>query len=364
LARGRARPIKHTDGMSDVHEPLPGQERKKRENVTLADVAAVAGVSKMTASRALSSPELVSEEALQRVREAVARTGYIPNRIAGGLKSNRSGLIACIVPTIASGSAFLVAVHAMSKAFADAGYQVMLTERGYGALGEPELVESVIARRPEAIVLIGILQSPQARARLRGTGLPVVETWDMTSSPVDMLVGFSHEAVGASVARFFHERGCKHLAMIAADEPRGLQRAQGFINEARRLGLATDVHQGVPTWTVDAPTRMRQGREGLAQLLSRQPDIDALCCATDVIALGALTEAHARSIAVPQQLSIVGFGDLDFAADTEPALTTVRVDSMEIGRHAADMVLSVLDEQPVTDRVVDLGFEIVQRASA
>jgi LacI family gluconate utilization system Gnt-I transcriptional repressor len=120
----------------------------------------------------------------------------------------------------------------------------------------------------------------------------------------------------------------------------------------------------VPLRQVHAPTTIGDGRRGLAALLERHGDIDALYCSSDFLALGALVEAKARGIAVPARLRILGFGDLDFARDTDPALSTVRIDGTAIGRQAARFLLDRIAGNPEGPRIVDLGFAIVPRESA
>lgn len=334
-----------------------------RSSVTLDDVARAVGLSKMTASRALNKPSLVTPDTQRRVREAAAAMGYIPNLIAGSLKSKRTRLIACLVPTIASGSVFLVAVHAMTEAFSAQGYQVMLGERGYDASREEDLVEAVVARRPDAIVVTGVMLSEVGRSRLKDAGVPVVETWDMTDTPIDMVVGFSHVAVGEAIATYFHAKGRKRVGMITNIEPRAAKRAKGFVDVACRLGLvATGLD--VPTFMGDAPSRMLHGRDGLAYLLDRHPEIDAVYCASDLVAMGALIEARVRGVAVPTQLAIVGFGDVDFAMHTDPPLSTVHVDGEQIGRLAADYVMKRLEGEDPQPTIRDLGFSLVVRSSA
>lgn len=339
-----------------------GVRSKGRVNITLADVARVAGISTITASRALNNPNLVTSETQRRVREAAAAVGYVPNLIAGSMRSNRTRLIACLVPTIASGSAFLVAVHAMTEAFTAAGYQVMLGERGYDHSREEHLVEAVIARRPDGIVVTGVMLSEVARKRLKNAGMPIVETWDMTDTPIDMLVGFSHVRVGAEIAKHLHARGYRRVGMVTTREPRGEKRAQGFSDAAKALGLVAP-GAGVPTYAQEAPSRMKHGREGLAYLLDRHPDLDAVYCASDLVAMGALIEARSRGLEVPGQIAVMGFGDLDFATDTDPPLTTVHVDGESIGRQAADCIMARLADEAVVP-MTDIGFSVVSRASA
>src|SRR5512132_3406968 len=151
--------------------PPPRARRGRRRGgaLTLAEVARIAGVSPITVSRALNSPEQLTAATLERVREAVARTGYVPNRVAGGLASNRSRLVAALVPTTAS-QVFLDTVPALTDEFEAAGYQVMLGQSGYGTEREDALLDAIIGRRPDGIIVTGIMHSPEARKRLAAAG--------------------------------------------------------------------------------------------------------------------------------------------------------------------------------------------------
>lgn len=312
----------------------------------------------MTVSRALNTPERVSPEVLARVTAAVRRSGYVPNRVAGGLASARSRLVAAVVPTL-SGPVFLDTVQALTAALADAGYQLMLGQSGYTDSREDALLEAIIGRRPDGVVLTGILHSAEGRRRLLAANIPVVETWDLTPTPIDMLVGFSHERIGQAVAAFLHGRGRRRLAVVAGDDDRARRRLAAFREAARGLGLAD-----VEPVTVPAPTTLRSGRDALGQLLARPGGVDAVFCSSDLLALGVLTEARARGLNVPSRLAVVGFGDNEFVADLEPALTTVRIDGAAIGRQAARFVIDRAEGRTVAERIVDLGFSIVERASA
>src|SRR6478735_3240275 len=318
--------------------------------VTLHDVAKLAGVAPITASRALSSPTQVSAEVLKKVADAVSRTGYVRNVLAGGLASTRSRLVAAVVPTM-SGPVFLQTVQSLTEALAERGYQLMLGQSGYVDSREDALLEAIIGRRPDGIVLTGIMHSPEGRKRLLAAGIPVVETWDLTPTPLDMLVGFSHPAVGRAVVEFLHARGRRRLAVIAGDDERAFRRLQAFQDTARAIGLPE-----VAVVRVPAPTTLKSGRAALAGLLRDAPGIDAVFCSSDLLALGVMTEAQARGIAVPGQLAVVGFGDLEFAADLHPALTTVRIDGTAIGRQAAQFIVERAEGGQRGPRVVDIGF--------
>lgn len=333
---------------------------RKTGGFTLRDVAKLAGVAPITASRALNTPDAVSAKVLQKVQAAVQQTGYVPNLLAGALASQKSRLVAAVVPTL-SGPMFLETVESLTDTLAAAGYQVMLGQSGYENSREDALLDAIIGRRPDGIVLTGINRSAQARRRLLASGIPVVETWDLTPTPVDMLVGFSHEKIGIAVAQYLHAAGRRRVAAIGASDDRSRRRVSAFSQEAIRLGMAPA--SDIPSCEVAAPTTLGNGRSGLKQLLARAPDIDAVFCSSDMLALGVMIEAQASNISIPQQLAVIGLGDLGFSRDLQPPLTTVRIDGTVIGSTAARFIIARSEGKTVAEPVCDIGFTIIERAS-
>lgn len=326
--------------------------------ITLNDVAKLAGVSAITVSRALNTPAAVSPDTLERVRGAIARSGYVPNLVAGGLASNRSRLVAALVPTIA-GPVFLETIQALTDALAEAGCQLMLGQSGYGGAREEALLDAIIGRRPDGIVLIGIMHSAEGRRRLLASGIPVVETWDITPTPLDMIVGFSHEKVGAAVADYLHGRGFRRPGIVSASDERATRRRAGFEQRFAELGVP-----GIPACVVPSPSSLGNGRAGFAGLRASHPGLDVVFCSSDVIAHGVITEAHATGLRVPEDIAVMGFGDLPFAAFTYPQLSTVSIDGTAIGRQAANFILDRVANRDVGPPVRDIGFSIIQRGSA
>lgn len=322
-------------------------------HVTLHDVAREAGVSLMTASRALSNPDVVSKATIEKVKQAVTRTGYIPNLLAGGLKSRRSMTVVGLVPII-SVPQFLPTVRALTETLDDSGYQLILGQTGYDHAREEKLIATMMGRRPDGVVITGQVHSATARAQLQSLGIPVVETWDLNEHPTDMVVGFSHLKVGSAVAGYFLSKGWKELAVASGDDERARLRSEGF--------MAT-VGREVPMAINPAPSSLVHGRRALAQLLEKNPKVRAVYCSSDALAQGVIVEALARGLRVPQDLAVCGFGDADFAAHLAPSLTTVHVDGAEIGRLAAQLVLDRCAGKPVASKIVDVGFRIVERES-
>src|SRR3954452_14581051 len=247
-------------------------------NVTLSDVARLAGVPPITVSRVLNRPELVLPETIEIVREAIARTGYVPNMLAGGLASKRSRLVAAIFPTIAN-SMFAETMEALTDRLGEAGYQVLLGLAGYPATREDDLLEAILSRRPDGILLTGIIHSSETRQRLLAAKIPVVEIWDYTPTPIDMLVGFSHEKVGEAVANYLVGKGYRRITLIGADDNRAAQRQKGFLSALTRHGIGD-----VRTIKVPAPGSLQTGREGIARLLDDSYRPDAIFCSSDALA--------------------------------------------------------------------------------
>jgi LacI family gluconate utilization system Gnt-I transcriptional repressor len=323
----------------------------------LSDVAELAGVSSMTVSRVLNRPETVAAETIETVRKAIARTGYVPNLLAGALATTRTKLVAAIVPTITS-SMFSACIQSLTDRLETAGYQMLLGLSGYPAAREEELLKAILSRRPDALFLTGTTHSAQSRRRLHGAKIPIVETWDLSRKPIDMAVGFSHEQIGRSTAEFLFAKGYRRFAAIGADDERARIRWNSYLTTLAGLGMVD-----VASVITPAPTNLSMGRDGFGKLLADGFIHGAVFCSSDSLAHGVLVEAQARGLSVPGDVAVVGFGDLDFAAYTVPALTTVRIDRFAIGHLAAETILSRLAGAPAGEKVIDVGFQIVERAS-
>jgi LacI family gluconate utilization system Gnt-I transcriptional repressor len=264
--------------------------------------------------------------------------------------------VAAIVPAISS-QIFSESIQSLTDRLWESGYQVLLGTSGYATSREESLLAAILSRRPDGIFLTGISHSSGSRRRLVAANVPIVEVWDLTPTPVDMLVGFSHEKVGQAVAEYLVGKGHRRFGVISADDARAEVRRMGFLSvlEKNRIDDVQTVH-------VPAPSNFRLGREGLARLLDRGSLPRAVFCSSDTLAHGVLIEAQARGLSVPGDLAIVGFADLDFAAHTFPPLSTVRIDRPAIGRRAAEALLGRIEGRPV-ERIVDIGFHVMERGT-
>ncbi len=323
----------------------------------MSDVAAAAGVSLVTVSRAINTPDQVAPPTLAMVRAAVAQLGYLPNLTAGSLASSRSRIIGCLVPTIAH-SVFSETVEALAGTLGDGGYQLLLAQTHYRADDEARLVDALLGRRVDGIVLTGIHHAAGLRSRLQRSGVPVVETWELSPQPIDLLVGFSNIDAGRAAGEHLLGRGYRHPAFIGADEERSIQRLEGLRAAAAAHGAGE-----VPAELILPPASIDEAGPRLAALLARRPEIDAVFCHNDTLAAGLLFECRRNGWDVPGRIAVMGFGDLPIARAGFPRLSTVRVRGSRIGERAGQLLLSRLAGQTHADPVVDIGFEVVQRES-
>lgn len=327
-------------------------------DVTLDVVAKIAGVSAITVSRAINQPDKVAEKTLEKVKQAIARTGYVPNLLAGGLASKSSKLIAAIVPSIAN-LVYAETIRFFSHQFRKAGYQVILGDSGYPEVLEEELVTAVLSRKPDGILLTGVDHSPACRRLLMSANIPIVETWDLTPYPLDIVVGFDHVRIGQEVAKFIAESGYKTVGFVYADDTRASLRKKSTKEELRKLGI-TDIYSTL----VPAPSSMGLGRIGTQDLLDQGLNSGVIFCSSDTIAQGVLAELQSHNFAIPGDIGIIGFGDQVFAASTHPALTTVRIDREKIGQKASEALLKRITGQPVENNIIDVGFKIIKRETS
>jgi len=324
----------------------------------LDDVATRAGVSSATVSRYINSPAMVAAATAERIRAAIDAVGYVPNLQAGGLASGRSRLVAALVPDVAQ-SIFNATIEAMVDALSADGQIVMLGLTGVDNVRMPRLISAALGRRADAIILTGILSDLETRDLLRASNVTVIETWGLPVDPIDIAVGFSHHAVGQDIARFLRGRGYRRPHLLVASGTRAMERRQGFVDDWLAAGGITPTEQAFAS-----QTRFGHGRAAFRAIkeLAVQPDV--VVCSSDWLAQGLLVEAMAAGVRVPDELAVVGFGNLAMAAEMRPTMTTVDIDGARIGREAVDMLRRRAAGEHIKGNLVDVGFRLIVRESA
>jgi len=332
---------------------------QKRRRMTLNDVAALAGVSAVTVSRALRRPEMVSEDLRQRIDAAVAELGYIPNQLASALASSRTHRIGVIVPSLTNGL-FGDLLRAVHDVFLPAGFQVLVLNSGYVAGREEKAIATMLGQHPEALIVTGIDQTEASRRMLEQAAIPVVQTMELADTPIDINIGLSQREAGYAATKFLIDLGHREIGQISVPlDARARQRLVGYHRAIAEAGLKP------MTTSIERASSFPLGAQLFGELHERHPAMTAVFAGNDNLALGALFECHRRGIRVPEDMSIIGFNDLEFSETAYPSLTTVATPRYEIGLKSAEVLMEIIrgsGRRPREARI-DLGFRLVERQS-
>jgi LacI family gluconate utilization system Gnt-I transcriptional repressor len=336
----------------------------------MADVAALAGVSKMTVSRVLAGGG-VAPATRERVQLAIDELGYVADAAAGALSSGRSAFAAVLVPSLAS-SNFSDTVRGLTSALEPHGLQLLIGDTDYDLAREERLVRSMLRYQPRCIALTGSQHTAATRELLLRAGVPVVEMWDLPSAPIDAAVGFSNVKAAREMARYLIERGYRRIGFLGGAselDRRGAERLKGYQQEMKARGIGERVVR-----LGDSPITMGHGAPALDALLQRWPDTDAVMCVSDMSAFGAIMQCHRRGLSVPGDIAIAGFGNFEVSACCTPSITTISVDAFGIGTRTGDTLLAALAEsdgaaragtpRAPTRRNVKIDYTVIARESA
>ncbi|GAB5097055.1 LacI family DNA-binding transcriptional regulator [Caballeronia sp. HLA56] len=315
--------------------------------VRMADVARIAGVSKMSVSRVLTGQH-VSEETRARVMNAVLKTGYVADAIAGAFSSGRTNVVAVIVPSLSS-SNFAETVRGINDVVEARSLRLLLANTDYLLEREEALIRALLSHQPRAVVITGGQHTSKARAMLKQARIPVVEIWEIPAKPVDRVVGFSNADAAAAMMRYLYARGYRRIGFVSSAshlDLRGVARRNGYLGAVKEAGLH-DIREIAHTdWTTDMAhgAAMGHGGAALEQILDRWPDTDAIMCTSDIHAFGVIMACHRRGMSVPRDIAVAGFGDFEVSRHCYPTITTVSVDAYGIGHATGESLLAALDE--------------------
>lgn len=332
-------------------------KRSAAGKVTLNEVAEKVGVSAITISRALRTPEKVSATLRQRIEEVVEELGYRPNQAARALASARSNTVVVLVPSLAN-EVFVDTLAGIYDVLHPQGYQVLIGNTRYSSEEEAKLLRAYLAHNPDGILMTGFEHTAEVEAQLAGSGCPVVHMMEL--DPQRPCVGFSQLDCGRAMTEYLLAQGYRRIGFIAAQlDARTLKRREGYRQVLQEQGCYR-VEQEI---SVADASSVGLGARLAQQLLQQAPQLDALFCCNDDLAQGALFFCQRQGIAVPEQLAIAGFNDLAASAWTVPSITSIATPRYEIGKQSAQLLLQLLAGQGEAQRVRDLGFELVVRES-
>ncbi|MXN64894.1 LacI family DNA-binding transcriptional regulator [Stappia sp. GBMRC 2046] len=334
-------------------------KRRKSGRVTLSDVARKAGVSPITVSRALRNPDMVSSDVVKRVQQVVGELGYVPDPAARALASQRTDVIGVIIPSVTN-NVFSDVMRGIYACVEETNYRVQLGNSRYSEREEEKLLQTFISQRPAGLMISGIDQSHAARLLLESVSCPVVQIMETGPDPVDMMVGFSHRDAARTATEHLIAQGYERIGFIGARmDPRTARRLEGYGDALRAAGR---YDKGLVRTTRQRST-VTLGSEMLLELKAARPDLDAVLCNNDDLALGALFACRRQGIDVPGELGICGFNDLEMMAAACPSITSVRTCREEMGERATGMLIRAIEGERPAETAVDLGFEVIARES-
>ena len=325
---------------------------------TLNDVAHAARVSTATVSRCLNEPGLVVPATRERVLRAVSELGYTPDFGGRALASRRTNTVGAVIPTM-DNAIFARGLQAFQEALSEEATTLLVASSGYRPEQEAEQIRTLVARGADGLFLIGSARPKSTYQFLQQRGVPYVLAWNLGDTD-DHFVGFDNVRAAAAMAQRVIAFGHRNIAMIAgitSMNDRAADRLTGVRTALDSAGLDGD---RLPV--VEAVYSFEAGAEAFDKLMKRSPRPTAVICGNDVLAAGAMIRAKELGIAVPAEVSITGFDDIDIAALVEPALTTVHVPHRRMGNAAARLLLDLIAGK-AAERRVEIGFEIAVRKS-
>ncbi|WEK08769.1 MAG: LacI family DNA-binding transcriptional regulator [Candidatus Pseudomonas colombiensis] len=326
---------------------------------TLNEVARLAGVSPITASRALRGISSVATELVEKVQQAARELNYVVNPAARALASAQSQSVVVLVPSL-SNLLFIETLEAIHQVLRPKGFEVLIGNYHYSRDEEENLLRNYMAYQPRGLLLTGFDRTESARRMIETSNIPCVYMMELDAGAGLNCVGFSQLSAGETAARHLISRGRKHLAYIGAQlDQRTLLRGEGFRRTLQQAGLYNpDLEVLTPR-----PSSVGLGGELFLQLLHSQPQVDAIFFGNDDLAHGALLEAMRSGIKIPEQVAVLGFNDLPSSAHMVPRLSSISTPREAIGRRAAEQMLTLMAGNAVTEPVVDMGFELKVRES-
>ncbi len=334
-----------------------GMLKKMNQRITIQEVARLAGVSTATVSRVLSRPEVVRNQTREQVMMAITQLDYQPDAAARALASGRTHTVGCVIPTL-DHAIFARSTQAMQTTLAQAGYQLLVASHEYNPVTEFELVRALQQRGVDSLVLVGTDHAPRLWQALIDWRKPTLLTW--SCDPRLPSLGFDNEGAARMAATHLLKLGHRRIGVISgltAHNDRARSRIDGVRKSLTQAGLSLPAN-----FVTEQAFNLEGGRLGLQQLMRLRHKPTAIFCGNDLLAVGAMLEAERMGLDVPSDLSICGIDNLEISEAINPGLTTVSLPTQDLGRIAAQYMLSAISGEVIAAKSL-LPFELLVRGS-
>ncbi len=324
--------------------------------LTLRDVSEASGVSEMTVSRVLRNRGDVSQATREKVLEAAKALGYVPNKIAGALASQRVNLVAVIIPSLRN-MVFPEVLSGISSVLEETDLQPVVGVTDYMPEKEERVLYEMLSWRPSGVILAGLEHTDAARAMLKASGIPVVEIMDTDGTPIDCAVGISHRRAGREMARAILKQGYRNIGFMGTKMPldhRARKRFEGFTE-----ALAKDGVEVMDQEFYSGGSALAKGRQMTKAMLEREPEIDFLYYSNDMIAAGGLLHLLDAGVEIPGRVGLAGFNGVELLDGLPRRLATMDACRTEIGRKAAQVIAArVANPETVVESIMELSPKI------
>ena len=322
-----------------------------RRTLTLRDVSEASGVSEMTVSRVLRNRGDVSETTREKVLQAARSLGYVPNKIAGALASQRVNLVGVVIPSL-SNMVFPEVLSGISEVLEDTGLQPVVGVTHYVQDREESVLYEMLSWRPSGLIVAGLEHSEAARSMMEAAGVPIVEIMDIDGTPVDSAVGISHRRAGLQMAQAIVAAGYRHIGFLGTKMPedhRARKRLEGFREGLAAAGLTLEDEEYYA-----GGSALLKGREMTEAILKRSPQLDFLYYSNDMIGAGGLLYCLDKGIDVPGRVGLAGFNGIELLEGLPRRLATMDACRREIGRHAAEIICGKHEGGSIGGEVIEL----------
>ncbi len=320
--------------------------------LTLRDVSEASGVSEMTVSRVLRNRGDVSTSTREKVLAAAKELGYVPNKIAGSLASQRVNLVAVIIPSM-SNMVFPEVMMGISEVLDQTDLQPVVGITHYKPGKEEQVLFEMLSWRPSGVIIAGLEHSDASRAMMKASGIPIVEIMDVDGTPVDSCVGISHRRAGRMMAEAIAKEGYKRIGFLGTKMPmdhRARKRFEGFTETLAKHGIEIADQE-----FYDGGSALAKGREMTEAILSRTPDLDFLYYSNDMIGAGGLLHLREKGVDVPSDVGLAGFNGVELLQGLPAKLATMDACRLEIGRKAAEIIaVRYSAEAPQDPQIIEL----------
>lgn len=325
--------------------------RPTQRPLTLRDVSEASGVSEMTVSRVLRGRGDVSPATREKVLLAAKELGYVPNKIAGALASQRVNLVAVIIPSMAN-MVFPEVMTGINSVLEKTDLQPVVGITDYLPEKEEKVLYQMLSWRPSGVILAGLEHSEASKAILRASGIPVIEIMDVDGEPIDCAVGISHRRAGRQMAQAIVEAGHKKIGFMGTKMPldhRARKRFEGFTEVLAKAGIET-----VDQEFYSGGSALAKGRDMTADMLKRHPDIDFFYYSNDMIGAGGLLYLLEKGVRIPDDIGLAGFNGVELLQGLPMKLATMDACRFEIGKQAAQMISNQIQGTRPEKSVIEL----------